>query len=252
MLTERRRRILQAVVDRYVSTAAPVGSKVLVEHYGFGVSPATVRSELSALELARLLWQPHTSAGRLPTDSGYRSVVDEYLAHPDLLGAGPLYPEPDLRARLTLDATNVDELVHRVCGALATYTDALAISTIPSTRTGGMVRVCYKGLAGLLAQPEFAAAERAVSLIRLLDDEARVATLLSERYVGGEVTVHIGGENHYAGFDDMSVVVSPWRNAADGGRSGVIAVVGPTRMQYRRAIPAVATAAWTLTDALRN
>lgn len=77
-LGDRRARILQALVSHYVTSGEPVGSKTLVERYRLQVSPATVRNELAALEDAGLIYQPHTSAGRIPTDSGYRYYVDRW------------------------------------------------------------------------------------------------------------------------------------------------------------------------------
>ncbi|MDQ3916205.1 MAG: heat-inducible transcriptional repressor HrcA [Actinomycetota bacterium] len=76
-LTDRRALILRAIVSHYVGTGEPVGSKVLVERYHLGVSPATVRNEMAALEEGGYIYQPHTSAGRIPTDAGYRYFVDE-------------------------------------------------------------------------------------------------------------------------------------------------------------------------------
>ena len=79
-LSERQREILSRVVEEYVATSAPVGSKALVERAGFGVSPSTVRAELAELERLGLLTHPHTSAGRVPTEAGYRVYVDGLLA----------------------------------------------------------------------------------------------------------------------------------------------------------------------------
>ncbi len=78
MLSSRRQAVLAALVEEYVSTGQPVGSKALVERYALRCSPATVRSELCGLEEAGYLWQPHVSAGRIPTDVGYRAFVDAY------------------------------------------------------------------------------------------------------------------------------------------------------------------------------
>src|SRR5688572_15914315 len=75
-LGDRRASILRAIVAHYVTSGEPVGSKTLVERYRLGVSPATVRNEMGALEEAGLIYQPHTSAGRVPTDAGYRHYVD--------------------------------------------------------------------------------------------------------------------------------------------------------------------------------
>ena len=78
-LDERKARLLRAVVHEFIYTEKPVGSKSLTERYSLGVSPATIRNELAVLEENGLLAHPHTSAGRVPTDRGYRYYVDELL-----------------------------------------------------------------------------------------------------------------------------------------------------------------------------
>src|SRR5712691_3357549 len=82
-LTPRQREILRRVVEEYVSTGQPVGSKTLVERTSIAVSSSTVRNELAALEEHGLLTHPHTSAGRIPTETGYRVFADELLDHPE-------------------------------------------------------------------------------------------------------------------------------------------------------------------------
>jgi heat-inducible transcriptional repressor len=76
MSDERRLEVLRAIVEDYVQTREPVGSRTLVERHRLGVSPATVRNDMAALEEAGFIAQPHTSAGRVPTDKGYRLFVD--------------------------------------------------------------------------------------------------------------------------------------------------------------------------------
>ncbi len=80
MQEERRLAVLRAIVQDYVSTQEPVGSKALVERHRLGVSPATIRNDMAALEEEGLITQPHTSAGRVPTDAGYRLFVDRLTA----------------------------------------------------------------------------------------------------------------------------------------------------------------------------
>jgi len=79
VLSDRRRLVLRALIEEYIARALPVGSRTLVERYNLGISSATVRSELSLLEDMGYLTQPHTSAGRIPTDYGYRAFVDDLL-----------------------------------------------------------------------------------------------------------------------------------------------------------------------------
>ena len=87
-LSERQREILRRVVEEYVATGQPVGSKTLVERAGFDVSSSTVRAELAELERLGLLTHPHTSAGRVPTEAGYRVYVDGLLARQEPRPAG--------------------------------------------------------------------------------------------------------------------------------------------------------------------
>ena len=86
MSDERRMDVLRAIVEDYVSTSEPVGSKALVERHALGVSSATIRNDMAALEESGFIAQPHTSAGRIPTDKGYRFFVD-HLASPRTLDA---------------------------------------------------------------------------------------------------------------------------------------------------------------------
>ncbi len=79
IFTGRKRKILQAIIDDYIATAEPVGSRTLAKNYDLGVSPATIRNEMADLEEMGFLEQPHTSAGRIPSDKGYRSYVDAIL-----------------------------------------------------------------------------------------------------------------------------------------------------------------------------
>src|SRR5690349_9203600 len=83
-LTPRERQVLEAVIQTYVQTAEPAGSRVLARRHGLGVSPATIRNTMSDLEEKGFLSHPHTSAGRVPTDKAYRAYVDSLLNRPPL------------------------------------------------------------------------------------------------------------------------------------------------------------------------
>src|SRR3990170_3413346 len=83
-LSDRERQILEAVIESYVETAEPVGSRVLSRRFGLGVSPATIRNAMSDLEEKGFLFHPHTSAGRVPTDRAYRLYVDGLMQFPQV------------------------------------------------------------------------------------------------------------------------------------------------------------------------
>ena len=90
MLDERKMQVLRAIVTDYVASREPVGSKALVERHQLGVSPATVRNDMAVLEEEGYIAQPHTSAGRIPTDKGYRLFVDKLATIKPLSAAEPL------------------------------------------------------------------------------------------------------------------------------------------------------------------
>ena len=129
MLSDRRQRVLAALIEEYVARALPVGSRTLAERYKLGVSPATVRNELSILEDEGYIAQPHTSAGRIPTDFGYRTFVDDLLANDSL-------PDEERYRAVAEDlrksASELDSLLEQTSSALARLTDCLSIVLAPT------------------------------------------------------------------------------------------------------------------------
>lgn len=144
MLSERRRRVLRALVEEYIASAVPVGSRTLVERYELGCSPATVRNELSILEETGYVIQPHVSAGRLPTDAGYRDFVDDLLAHLE-------EQEDEAREQVPVDALlhacEIDELMREASIALMRVTDYLAVAVAPSVSVARVKRIDLLSLA---------------------------------------------------------------------------------------------------------
>lgn len=126
MLSDRRQIVLRALIEEYIARALPVGSRTLVERYNLGISSATVRNELSLLEEMGYLAQPHTSAGRIPTDFGYRAFVDELLSESD-----PDNGEDALARELRESASDLDDLMDRTSQALARFTDCMALLVPP-------------------------------------------------------------------------------------------------------------------------
>ncbi|GAA3108032.1 heat-inducible transcriptional repressor HrcA [Streptomyces echinatus] len=127
MLSERRLQVLRAIVQDYVGTEEPVGSKALTERHSLGVSPATVRNDMAALEDEGYIAQPHTSAGRIPTDKGYRLFVDK------LAGVKPM-TAPERRAiqNFLEGAVDLDDVVARTVRLLAQLTRQVAVVQYPS------------------------------------------------------------------------------------------------------------------------
>ena len=127
MLEDRKLDVLRAIVEDYVSTHEPVGSKALVERHNLGVSPATIRNDMAALEDEGYIAQPHTSAGRIPTDKGYRLFVDR------LSSVKPLTNAERRAIQSFLDgALDLDDIVARTVRLLAQLTRQVAVVQYPS------------------------------------------------------------------------------------------------------------------------
>ena len=128
-LTDRQQHILWATVRHYIATAEPVGSKALVDEYNLSISPATIRNAMGVLEKAGLLYQPHTSAGRVPSDSGYRIYVDQLIQPSDRLGS---------KVERVLDQLNwsdgrMEAVLRGAAQILATISGYIALITVPQT-----------------------------------------------------------------------------------------------------------------------
>lgn len=124
---DRKLEVLRAIVADFISTNEPVGSKALADRHNLGVSPATIRNDMAVLEEEGLIAQPHTSAGRIPTDAGYRLFVDQ------LTDLKPLSPAERRAIQAFLDdAVDLDDVLHRAVRTLAQLTRNVAVVQYPS------------------------------------------------------------------------------------------------------------------------
>jgi heat-inducible transcriptional repressor len=133
-LTSRKREILRRVVEEYVATGQPVGSRALVERSGLGVSPSTVRAELAELEALGLLTHPHTSAGRIPTESGYRLYAEELV---QTMEGRPGGLDVDLRSM----RDEIEDALRTTTESLSRATRLLALVSAPSLETASVRHV---------------------------------------------------------------------------------------------------------------
>ncbi len=131
-LTERHHHILWATIRHYIATAEPVGSKALVEEYNLKVSPATIRNSMGVLERAGLLYQPHTSAGRVPSDSGYRIYVDKLITPSETVADEALHL---LREQLSLKNCSLEAVLRGASQILSTLSGYITLVTLPQTLT---------------------------------------------------------------------------------------------------------------------
>jgi len=234
MHSQRRLEILRAIVDEYVATQEPVGSKSIADKSALGLSPATIRNEMAVLEDEGLITHPHTSAGRIPTDLGYRVFVDK------LATVKPL-SSPERRAIETFldEANNLEQLMKRSAKLLADLTKQVAVITHPMIGEGlGSEKLTISGTANLARSgedlgtslsPILEALEEQVVLLRLLGD------------ANENVRVRIGGEQSETNLRQTSLVTVGY--GADNSPIGAIGVLGPTRMDYAASMAAVTAVA---------
>lgn len=126
-LNERERRVLEAVIQSYVETAQPAGSNAIARRFGLGVSPATIRNTMSDLEEKGLLYHPHTSAGRVPTDVAYRVYVNSLIPH----SAVTMRDREQLSAQIAAGGSAVDGIIRRAAQSLGVITQELGVALGP-------------------------------------------------------------------------------------------------------------------------
>ncbi|KKP79546.1 MAG: hypothetical protein A2271_01460 [Candidatus Moranbacteria bacterium RIFOXYA12_FULL_35_19] len=220
-MNDRLKKILAAVVEEYTNSAIPVGSKILEDKYGLKVSSATIRNDMVELEKEGYLHQPHISAGRIPTDKGYRFFVESIMPDQKL----SLTDQKKLQAEvLKLKAKN-QRLSRTTAKLLSSLSGSLAIS--------GSEKEFYDfGIGELLENPEFQNVDEFCRIAEALDyiDE-NVDTILS-KLKDGETRIFIGKENPIKEISNCSMVVSPYTTKS--GERGVLAIVGPKRMKYAK------------------
>lgn len=221
-MNERQKQVLAAIVEEYSKTAVPVGSQLLLEQYGFEVSSATLRNDMLALEKAGMLYQPHTSAGRIPTDKGYRFFVEEIMPDESLSLSEQKTMQKEL---LTLRAKHT-RLGRSTAKLLSALSGNLAVAGL-----GDNEGLYDFGMKELLENPEFRELDELCRLVEALDSlDEKFDTILAE-LSQGETKIFIGKENPIAEISNCSMMVAPYEN--EEGR-GILAIIGPKRMQYAK------------------
>lgn len=232
-MTPRQKQILHAVIEQYAEVAVPVGSSLLAKV--FNVSSATIRAEMAELERLGYIMQPHTSAGRVPTDKGYRAYVNE-LAE--------LEPEQkESRAERALTARLEDgglpeRAIRNAVDTLVELTHNLGIATIGN-------QLYISGLGNLFGQPEFVSSREVQQVANLLDN---LEPWLREAAPNEPLSVFIGAENPIGRSANVSLVISRFRSPFSD--HSYIGTLGPTRQSYRDVMNLVAHAGKTLEEVL--
>jgi heat-inducible transcriptional repressor len=239
IMTDRQSRILATIIEQYAEIAVPVGSVTLAKL--FNVSSATIRSEMSRLEELGFVMQPHTSAGRIPTDKGYRAYVnqlnelrDQQIDEPLLLDRGT----KALNARVSNYANNTDRAIRSAVDSLVDLTHNLGLATIGD-------QLYMSGMGNLFSQPEFSNGVNVQQVARLLDN---LEPWLREATPNEPLNVYIGHENPIGKSSGSTLIISRFRSPYSD--KSYIGVLGPTRQDYARVMRLVRHAGAMLEEVL--
>ncbi|MBR2840037.1 transcriptional regulator [Candidatus Saccharibacteria bacterium] len=250
-MSERQEAILCQIVEEYAETAAPVGSMTMARL--FGVSPATIRAEMAKLEILGLIAQPHTSAGRVPTDAGYRYYVNHLMEVDDGFwetDAAYVMQMPEVQAiesgdfggfgdenrfgraehviekRIT-SQSQADAAIKGAVNALVDLTGNLGLATIGE-------QLYLAGISRLFTQPEFMDVNRVQAVAKLLDN---LEPWLREAAPGEALNIFIGHENPIGANSEVSLIISRFKSPFSD--KSYIGVLGPTRQNYARVMALV-------------
>ena len=230
MTTDRRLEILRAIVDEYVETQEPVGSKAIAEKRALGISPATIRNEMAVLEEEGFITQPHTSAGRIPTDRGYRLFVDKLSAVKPLSTAERRAIETFLEG-----AHDLNEVVKRSAKLLADITKQVAVVKYPKIGdSSGREMMAISGTANLARSGEDLGPALS-PILEALEEQVVLLRLLSDAHPTVHVT--IGSEQQDMNLQTTSLV------SVGYGSDASLGILGPTRMDYAGSMAAVSAVA---------
>ncbi len=233
-MTERQQKILAAVVEQFAEVASPVGSSLLAKV--FNVSSATIRAEMAELERGGFIHQPHTSAGRVPTDKGYRFYVNS-LAEKQAAGLPERRAEKALAARVQ-SAGQPERMIRNAVDTLVELTHNLGLATIGN-------QLYMSGLSNLFGQPEFIGGGQVQQVAQLLDN---LEPWLREAAPNEPLSVYIGAENPIGRTAGVSLIISRYRSPLSD--RSYIGTLGPTRQSYRDVMGLVARAGQELEEVL--
>lgn len=234
-MSDRQAKLLATIIEQYAEVASPVGSVLLAKL--FNVSSATIRNEMAELERLGYITQPHTSAGRIPTDKGYRFYVNNLTETND----ASTHIETRNNRAIATRVSNSGEPAQAIKGAvdsLVQLTHNLGLATIGN-------QLYISGYSNLFGQPEFLDPLHSREVATLLDN---LEPWLREAAPNEALNVYIGKENPIGRSAGVSLIISRYRSPYSD--SSYIGVLGPTRQSYRSVMSLVEQTGRTLEASL--
>jgi len=225
-LTKRQTEILGLIIKEFMATAEPVGSVSLAEKYDLPYSPATIRNEMQTLAKAGFLEKPHSSGGRIPTSMALRFYINRMMKEQPL----PVLQEVALKQRLYDRRYALEHMLYQAVNALSEITGYMAWAC---TDDGCVFK---SGEVNILNHPEFYDIDATRETLTLIDDFDRMLALFEKAKGDNDWHILLGEDMDLTSLNNLGVLFIRYQS---GNKGGVVALLGPARMKYGKAIPAV-------------
>ena len=229
--------VLELIIKNYTESAEPVGSRFVARR--LGLSSATIRNVMSDLEEEGFLMHPHTSAGRVPTDKGYRYYVNT-LMHKRIVNDNIVYM---VEEQYHQKIRSLEDVLEKTSHLMSSLTNYVGVTLLPDIE-----KVYLDGASHLIEQPEFHDIKKLHNLFKCLEDKVSVLKIICGEIDDDKLTIHIGKENKSNYLSECSVVTRGYK--VKGKKSGKLGVIGPKRMVYEKVVPMVELLADTVSTIL--
>jgi len=230
MISERQKLILERVVQEYIDLAQPVSSQLIERKYDFGICPATIRIEMQKLTDKDYLYQPHTSAGRVPTDKGYRFFVDNLLKKE--------FKDFEIGDWIEREIEDNIKFIQALTKNLAQFSETLVLSYL------GKKNIFWKeGWEDILREPEFEEKDYLLNFVEFLENFEKN---IQDFEINSGIKIYIGKENPFKKAKDFSIISS--KCCLPNEEETIISLLGPKRMAYDRNISLINSLTKLLSD----
>lgn len=238
-LTDRQQALLKSIIEIYVKNGEPVGSEVVEKSSNLGVSPATIRNEMSKLTEMGFLKQPHTSAGRTPTAMGFRVYIGELMKEKEI----PVSAEVSIKEHLVHQKYKENQLLREAVRSLSDRCQVISMAINEDKD------VFYAGASKILDWPEFEDIDVTRFVLSLFDEFLTLEQILAQAVGPEQIHILFGEELGYEHLATTSFIFC--RYFISDTKSGIIGVVGPARMNFPVILPYVRYTSQMIEEALR-
>ncbi len=234
---KRHQDVLGIIIEEYIETAEPVGSRLVAKR--LDLSSATIRNVMADLEDMGVITHPHTSAGRIPTDMGYRYYIDTLMRVRKV-------NEETVRVvsdQYRLAMRSLEDVLETTSHLISNLTNYVGISLYPEYQ-----KVYMNGASHIIEQPEFKDFDKIHALLKYMEQKREILGLLNDDFGNDDLAIHIGTELKHSNLSECSIVTRGYK--VRGRPSGRLGVIGPKRMLYDQVIPTIEFMAKTVSSVL--